>query len=45
MVVEEGAVVVVIVVVAKAFVRHNRIVESSYTIIDSPFWERSELGC
>ena len=38
---EEGAAVAVVVVVLKAFVRHNRIVESPYTIIDSPLGERS----
>ena len=32
------------VVVVRSFVCHNRIVESSYTAIDSPFGERSALG-
>ena len=36
--------VVVIVVVTKAFVRHSWIVESPYTTIDSPFGEKSKLG-
>ena len=38
-------VVTVVTVVVKAFVGHNRIEEPSYTTIDSPFGEKSELGC